>query len=46
MTDDKEDDVHDTVEEMAVNEPTLGEVKAVIKGLQHRKVLGIDSVTA
>ena len=46
MTDDKEDDVHDTVEEMAVNEPTLGEVKAVIKGLQHRKVLGIDSVIA
>ena len=46
-TDDQEDGVHDKVEEIAVNKRTnLGEVKAVIKGLQHGKVLGIDSITA
>ena len=33
----QEDDVHDTVEEIAVNEPTLGEVKVAIKGLQNGK---------
>lgn len=36
------DDVHHTVEEIArVNEPTLGEVKAAIKGLQNGKAPGI-----
>ena len=33
----QEDDVHDTVAETAVNEPTLGEVKAELKGLQNGK---------
>ena len=46
MTDDQEDDVHDTLDERAVNEPTLGEVKATIKGLQNGKASGIDSITA
>ena len=46
MTDDQEDDVHDTLDERAVNEPTLGEVKATIKGLQNGKGPGIDSITA
>ena len=44
--DDQDDDVHDTLDEIAVNEPTLGDVKAAIKRLQHRKVLGIESITA
>ena len=45
-TDDQDDDVHDTLEETAVNKPNLGEVKAALKGLQNGKALGIDSITA
>ena len=45
-TDDQDDDVHDTLEETAVNKPNLGEVKAVLKGLQNGKAPGIDSITA
>ena len=46
ITDNQEDDICDTVEEIAVNEPTLGKVNAAIKGLQNGKALGIDSITA
>ena len=35
ITDNQEDDICDTVEEIAVNEPTLGKVDAAIKGSQH-----------
>ena len=45
-TDDQDDDVHDTLEETAVNKPNLGEVKAALKGLQNGKASGIDSITA
>ena len=45
-TDDQDDDVHDTLEETAVNKPNLGEVKAALKGLQNGKAPGIDSITA
>ena len=44
--DDQDDDVHDTLEETAVNKPNLGEVKAALKGLQNGKAPGIDSITA
>ena len=45
-TDDQDDDVHDTLEETAVNKPNLGEVEAALKGLQNGKAPGIDSITA
>ena len=45
-TDDQDDDVHDTLEETAVNKPNLCEVKAALKGLQNGKAPGIDSITA
>ena len=45
-TDDQDDDVHDTLEETALNKPNLGEVKAALKGLQNGKAPGIDSITA
>lgn len=38
ITDNQEDDICDTVEEIAVNEPTLGKVNAAIKGLQNGKL--------
>ena len=42
----EEDDVHDTEDGIVVNEPTLGEVKAAIKGLQNGNLPGIDPITA
>ena len=38
ITDNQEDDICDIVEEIAVNEPTLGKVNAAIKGLQNGKL--------
>ena len=38
--------MHDTVKEIAVNEPTLREVKTAIKGLQNGNAQGMDSITA
>ncbi|XP_031549911.1 uncharacterized protein LOC116287377 [Actinia tenebrosa] len=34
------------MEEIAVNEPTIGEVKEAVKKLKNGKALGIDNITA
>ncbi len=39
-------DLTNRIEAIAVHEPTLGEVKEVIKGLQNGKAPGIDNITA
>lgn len=46
ITDDEECKFNDRIEEIAVNEPTLGEVKEAIKRLQNGKAPGINSITA
>ena len=48
ITNDQESEVNDIIKEIAVNEPTLGGVKAAIKKkrLHNGKAPGIDSITA
>ena len=45
IADDEECEFNDMVEEIAVNEPTMAEIKAVIKRLQNRKATGLNSTT-
>ena len=46
ITEDEECEFTEMIEEIAVHEPTLREVKEVIKGLRNGKAPGIDSITA
>ena len=46
ITDEVGFDLEDEVQEMAVNKPTLGEVKEAVKKLKSWKAPGIDNITA
>ena len=46
ITEEEEVELKDMIEEIDTQEPTLGEVTEVIKGLQNGKSPGIDSITA
>ena len=46
ITEEEEVELKDMIEEIDTQEPTPGEVREVIKGLQNGKAPGIDSITA
>ena len=46
ITHDDEGEYNEMIDEIAITEPTLGEVTAAIKRLQNGNVPGIDSITA